>query len=277
MPIITAKNVTNGHIDFSNTRKTTRTAFEQLSPKDKPQQGDLLVTKDGTIGRSAVVNAGQDFCVNQSVAVVWPSSQQLNRGFLRLAVESPAMQKRIHSKARGVAIQHLSITDFGKMPVPLPPFAEQNAIVDRVETHLSILQHANVIASLAEQRAFQLRESILRKAFAGQLLAQDPADEAASILLAQIASRLAKPPALDFADSQTDKHMPIEPVSTLDELLNRLRGLGGSSSPSRLLVACKLEDDVEKFFDLLRAGKKRDRLQVPTGRAGTISVKKNEN
>ena len=173
VPIVTAKHVLNGKIQFSATEKTTASAFEELSEKDKPKKGDILITKDGTIGRSAIVETGDPFCINQSVAVVWPCSSTLNTRFLRLVIESPLTQRRIWAKARGVAIQHLSITDFSRMLIPFPPLAEQGRIVAEVERRLSVIEELEAAVEANLTRAGRLRQSVLSEAFSGRLLRQD--------------------------------------------------------------------------------------------------------
>lgn len=55
IPIITAKNITNSMINFSFSNHTTEEAFRKLSEKDKPRQREILITKDGSIGRAAIV------------------------------------------------------------------------------------------------------------------------------------------------------------------------------------------------------------------------------
>lgn len=72
--------------------------------------------------------------------------------------------------------------------VRLPPLAEQEAIVEAVKDQLSVIEHieADVAAKLKSAQA--LRQSILRHAFTGQLVPQDPHDEPASELLKRIAA-----------------------------------------------------------------------------------------
>ena len=86
------------------------------------------------------------------------------------------------------AVNQASInqTDVCMTPMPLPPLAEQRRIVAEVERRLSVIQktEATVEASLA--RAERLRQSILKQAFSGKLLPQDPDDEPASVLLERI-------------------------------------------------------------------------------------------
>ncbi len=111
IPIITARGVNRGKIIFDGADLTPRQSYEELSDKDRPKVGDILITKDGTIGRAAVVDTDRAFCINQSVAVIWLRSCLMDRKFLLAVIESDLTQRPIWAKARGVAIQHLSITD----------------------------------------------------------------------------------------------------------------------------------------------------------------------
>lgn len=72
------------------------------------------------------------------------------------------------------------------MPVPLPPLAEQRRIAAEVERRLSVIQQAEAAVEASLQRADRLRQSILKRAFAGELAPQDPDDEPASVLLERI-------------------------------------------------------------------------------------------
>jgi len=72
------------------------------------------------------------------------------------------------------------------LPVPLPPLAEQEEIVSEIERRLSILQEVEAELEVNLKRATRLRQSILKQAFEGKLVPQDPSDEPASELLARI-------------------------------------------------------------------------------------------
>ncbi len=70
--------------------------------------------------------------------------------------------------------------------ISLPPLAEQRRIVAEVERRLSV---ADEVARTVEQslaQAQRLRQSILKKAFEGKLVPQNPEDEPASVLLERI-------------------------------------------------------------------------------------------
>jgi type I restriction enzyme S subunit len=69
---------------------------------------------------------------------------------------------------------------------PLPPLAEQEQIVSEVEERLSQVSAAERAVAANRTRAGRLRQAILKRAFAGQLVPQDPADEPAAELLRRI-------------------------------------------------------------------------------------------
>jgi len=171
VPIVTAKHVAKGRIDFVNTHKTPVTAYENLSEKDRPQCGDILITKDGTIGRAAVVPEHSGFCINQSVAVIWLRNCPLSRQFLLAVIQSGLTQGPIAERARGVAIKHLSITDFAKLPVPVAPLEEQSVVTQSLDAQLSIVEEVENEATSELLRCSRLRQSILSLAFSGRRFA----------------------------------------------------------------------------------------------------------
>ena len=72
------------------------------------------------------------------------------------------------------------------LPVPLPPVDEQHEIVTALEERLSEIAAASDISKTELTRSAALRQSILKDAFAGKLVPQDPSDEPATELLARI-------------------------------------------------------------------------------------------
>ena len=73
-----------------------------------------------------------------------------------------------------------------QIAIPLPPLAEQRRIVTEVDRRLSVIQQAEAAVETNLARADRLRQSILKQAFSGQLVPQDPSDEPASVLLERI-------------------------------------------------------------------------------------------
>ena len=79
--------------------------------------------------------------------------------------------------------------DLFPLQLALPPLAEQEAIVEAVEDQLSVIEHVEADLEAKLKSAQALRQSILRHAFTGQLVPQDPKDEPAAELLKRIAAQ----------------------------------------------------------------------------------------
>jgi len=107
--------------------------------------------------------------------------------FLETACNVGASRAFIASRARTTAGQTgVSGSDIKQTPLPLPPLTEQAQIVALVEERLSIIGELESTIEKALKRAERQRQSILHQAFSGRLVAQNPEDEPASVLLERI-------------------------------------------------------------------------------------------
>jgi type I restriction enzyme S subunit len=135
IPIITGKNVLDGQIDFENVHYADQKEYDALTLKNKPNKGDILITKDGTIGRCAIVDVDFPICINQSVALIQLNEKVIPKyvfGYLY----SSSVREFLDDMKKGVALQHLQITEFAQIPIPFPPLevqAEFAGVVRRVE------------------------------------------------------------------------------------------------------------------------------------------------
>ncbi len=121
---ITAKDVVGGEINFNTARKTTQLAYNtKLTKKSRPKIGDVLLTKDGTLGRLAIVKQA-DICINQSVAVLRPNEKILPE-YLYYLLSTPEYQRQMIGDSDGTVIKHIYITRVGKMEVNIPSIDEQ--------------------------------------------------------------------------------------------------------------------------------------------------------
>jgi type I restriction enzyme, S subunit len=166
IPIVTGKNVNGGKIIFETAHRTPTEAYRELNDKDRPRRGDILVTKDGSIGRTAIVEDDEPFCINQSVAVLWLRSCHFNRRYLQLAIDCPQTQQALLAKTEGVAIKHISIIDLGKMVFPVPPLAEQHRIVAKVDELMALCDRLEASLTTADDTRRRLLDALLHEALA---------------------------------------------------------------------------------------------------------------
>jgi type I restriction enzyme S subunit len=174
VPYVRVTEMKNGWIDVKNLRRTSPARAAKFA-RATLASGDILISKDGTIGRVAVVPPElQGGNITQHVMRA-PIHSMMSRNFVVWAIRSDVCQRWLTGETRGVALQGVNVEDFRRLPVPIPSLEEQEQIVAEVDRRLSVIEEleAAVLANLT--RADRLRQSILSQAFSGKLVKPNPA------------------------------------------------------------------------------------------------------
>ena len=148
---------------------------EQEIPKALLQKGDLLVVEGNgsieQIGRVAIWDGRIEPCLHQNhiikVRFVLPEVGHYTLHWL-LSQEGRAQIMRVASSTSG--LYTLSLSKVERLPVPLPPLAEQRRIVAEVERRLSVAREAEKAVEANLKRIARLRQAILKRAFEGRLV-----------------------------------------------------------------------------------------------------------
>jgi len=191
IPFITGGNVRPTGVDFSNAKRITPELYEKLSQRCKPEKGDILYTKGGTTGIARVNTYDYEFNVWVHVAVLKLVSQ-VEPFYIQHALNSPFCYAQAQKFTHGVGNQDLGLTRMVNIILSLPPRDEQKEIIKRVEEHSSIHVETEKVLEQTLKQSERLRQSILKKAFEGKLVPQDPTDEPAEKLLERIKAEKAK-------------------------------------------------------------------------------------
>ncbi|MBK6618007.1 MAG: hypothetical protein IPG31_06445 [Nitrosomonas sp.] len=159
------------------------------------KDGDLVICEGGEPGRCAVwrKELGQDMQIQKALHRV-RFADSMNSSFVQMYFELCASNRRLEKMFTGTTIKHLTGEKLARMAVPICSINEQARILLALEYKLSETDQLDQTITTSLQQAEALRQSILKKAFSGQLVPQDPNDEPASELLARIRAEKAAQP-----------------------------------------------------------------------------------
>ena len=191
IPVLRIPNIVGGEIDLTDLKFANQTL--PVDSDQALQLGDVLMCRTngsiGLIGKTAVINRHLEphhSFASYLLRFRFVDCPPLSNWF-HLFTTSRLGRNYIEREAASSAGQHnVSLSLIHRMIVPIPPIAEQRRIVAEVERRLSVIQQAETAVEASLQRAERLRQSILKRAFSGQLVPQDPDDEPASVLLERI-------------------------------------------------------------------------------------------
>jgi type I restriction enzyme S subunit len=165
-PYITVRDIDNDMVDFSNCKFIAASDYQQLLKNGcRPNKGDVLFSKDGTVGKVALIDYTKDFVVLSSLAIVRPDSSRIHSAFLKWVLKSPAFLDEAVGKKTGAAIRRIILRNLKAIRIPVPPLAEQQRIVGLLDEAFEGLAAAKANAEKNLQNARALFESHMQSVF----------------------------------------------------------------------------------------------------------------
>jgi len=193
VPVLRMGNIQDGSLDLRELKYLPRSHRE--FPKLLLKSGDLLFNRTNSaelVGKSAVYSGTPGVCSFASYLIRGRFREGSTSRFVAFFLNSPHGRRWVASVVtQQVGQANVSGSKLAALAIPLPPLAEQHRIVAEVERRLSIADGVAATVEAALARAKRLRQSILKRAFEGRLVPQDPNDEPASALLDRIRSERA--------------------------------------------------------------------------------------
>lgn len=150
-------------------------AYEEIIKNRKPEKGDILIARVGAgIGEAAVINQDIDFCFYVSLGLVQPFKEFLNTEYLTLVINSPYGVKyaKGNISSKGGSAGNFNLGRIRSFLIPLPPLAEQNRIVQKLD---ELMQYCNELEASIKQSETQ-NEKLLQQALR-EALRKEPVGE----------------------------------------------------------------------------------------------------
>lgn len=129
-PFVSTVDLDAERLDLEGCLRTSKATYEYLVRTGcRPRRGDVLFSKDGTVGKTAVVDTDLAFVVASSLVIITPNPARLMPRFLHYWLNDRLLQQDLQLQMSGAALRRISVEKVSRLPVALPEVSAQNAIV----------------------------------------------------------------------------------------------------------------------------------------------------
>lgn len=170
-PYLSTKDITNDFkLSFDNVKLISEEDYLMLSRKIKPEKGDIIFPRYGTIGKNVLVDTDKKFLISYSCAIIKPNTNLINEKYIYLFSLSPKVTDEIRKYVVETTQANIGIGSIKSFVFPLAPLEDQHRVVQEIENRLSVADKMEQSIQESLQKAEALRQSILKKAFCGELV-----------------------------------------------------------------------------------------------------------
>lgn len=168
--LLSARNIQNGYLALSNVDYIPQDEYNRIIKRCNPEEGDILISCSGSIGRICRVPKDLKFGMVRSVALVKMDWSQYDSKYFEYLFQSPILQRQIENGKKATAQANLFLGPIKNLDLIICNLEEQYQVVQEIESRLSVADKVeeSIVQSLKQVEA--LKQSILKKAFNGKLI-----------------------------------------------------------------------------------------------------------
>ena len=166
-------NLGKGEWDWTDTRYVSEADYTERTKRSEIAPGDIILSREGTIGIAAIVENGMKICMGQRLVQVRPHSDRVTSEYLLYLLLRELDPERIEHVMYGSTSKHLNVKQLRDLSIPIPPLRLQKTFSSRVNA-------IKEIKASMERESFlldNLFNALMQKAFKGELMFAEEAVE----------------------------------------------------------------------------------------------------
>jgi type I restriction enzyme S subunit len=167
--LLSARNIHNGELRLSDVDYVGEEEYERIIKRCFPEEGDILISCSGSVGRICRVPRNLKFVMVRSVALLKLDWTNYSSKYFEYLLQSSFLQKQIEKGKKATAQANLFLGPINNLDVIICSLKEQQQIVQEIESRLSVCDKIEETITNSLKQAEALRQSILKKAFEGKL------------------------------------------------------------------------------------------------------------
>jgi type I restriction enzyme S subunit len=188
IPFLSTRNVRKGQIIWEDLKFIAPEDVKEHWKKCKPERGDILYTKGGTTGLAKAVDFDTEIAVWVHIAVLKLKHERVNPAWLENMLNSDFCYKQSQELTFGIVNRDLGLQRMPRIKIYIPPLPLQEKFAQIVQK----FERLRTQQREGDRQAEHLFQTLLHRAFRGELTPQDTNDEPTSVLLEQIGAEQAQ-------------------------------------------------------------------------------------
>jgi len=175
----------DGIIRLEKTRHVSPEDFKKWTRRVEPRADDIVFSYETRLGQAAIIPEELKCCLGRRMGLVRFDKTKVEPRYFLYLYLSPPYRKFLDEKTiRGATVDRISIKEFPAFPISLPDMEEQKQMVYKIESFSRQIQHLQGIYQRKLEALAELKQSILQKAFSGELTADTVMKEVEGAILA---------------------------------------------------------------------------------------------
>lgn len=168
-PFLSTVNIVNGKLDFNDCLKTSDESFKRLVKQDcKPIKGDILISKDGTIGKTVYIDFDEDYVVASSLVILRPIKDIIDPRYLKYNLDADFNQEYLKQLMTGSALKRVSVEKNANLYIVLASKKEQEEISDYLDKKCDEIETLIINKQLQIEKMEQYKESLIYEYVTGK-------------------------------------------------------------------------------------------------------------
>lgn len=140
VPFLSVKDISSGEICWEDVRYVTQEEFDFAPKGAKPQKGDIMFCRVGTMGKPIIVTTDKPFCTFVSLGYLHILRDEISNVYIKYWMQSNAFDVQVKANVKGVAIKNLNTGWLKNFTLPIPPLGEQERIVGELDCLSGVIE-----------------------------------------------------------------------------------------------------------------------------------------
>jgi type I restriction enzyme S subunit len=172
-PCIRTSELKNGSIDWSKMKYLDANGYEERTRRLKPAEGDIIYGREGSFGEACIVPRNCFMSLGQRVMLFRPKKELMNSTYLHSIIRSKGVYHQALKVTSGSTVGHINVKDIKKFKLTVPPINFQNQFASVVKQ----IEKQKAQTQMELNQAEELYQSLLQKAFTGELFSETHSNE----------------------------------------------------------------------------------------------------